>query len=101
MAQAPKEPNLINPEDMDEYLRIDSSFRIVMAAYCTMLDRVAESNGNKSTRLAVSRMTDIQKKTIMNLLADARYKAKLLMGISPNLRRLAVKHIKKLQNEIE
>lgn len=101
MAQAPKDLTSINPEDMDEYLRVDASFRVVMAAYCTMLDRISESNGNKSTRVTLSKMTDIQKKTIMNLLADARYKAKLLMGISPNLRRLAVKHIKKLQNEIE
>lgn len=78
--------------DVDEFLRVDKSFRIVCTAYSIMLESLVA---------LTSQPTEQQKRMILNMQADLRHKAGQMMKLSPSLKRKAEAHLEALDAEVK
>jgi len=81
---------LCSPEEIEEYLRLDSAFRIVCASYALMV-----SSLSKTTKLP-----NRESALVLNLSADLQLKAQKLMQHSPSLKKQAESHLKLLRREV-
>jgi N-dimethylarginine dimethylaminohydrolase len=85
------DPNeLCSPEEIEEYLRLDTAFRTVCASYALMCDALADKDG----------ISERDKRLILNLSADLQHKARCLMKLSSGLRRDAESHLLMLRKEV-
>lgn len=78
-------------EEIEEYLRTDSAFRVVCASYAIMLEDLVGEREFTSERT---------KRMILNMQADLRYKAQKLMKLSPTLKIRAEAFLHELKKEI-
>ena len=78
-------------EEIDEYLRTDSAFRVVCASYAIMLEDLVGEREFTSERT---------KRMILNLQADLRFKAARLMKLSPTLKTRAEGFLHELKKEV-
>ena len=78
-------------EEIEEYLRTDSAFRVVCASYSIMLEDLVGEREFTSERT---------KRMILNMQADLRYKAQKLMKLSPTLKIRAEAFLNELKKEI-
>lgn len=76
--------------EIDEYLRLDGAFRVVCATYALMCDSLAKKD----------RVSERDKRLILNLSADLQHKAKRLMQQSPSLSQQAAAHLQELWREV-
>jgi len=84
------ENELCSPEEIEEYLRLDIAFRTVCASYAIMCELLA---GEDTIR-------ERHKRLILNLSADLQHKARVLMKLSPSLRKQAESHLAALRREV-
>jgi len=84
------ENQLCSPEEIEEYLRLDTAFRTVCASYAIMCDALADEDT----------IRERHKRLILNLSADLQHKARALMRLSPSLRRQAESHLDELRREV-
>ena len=85
-----EENELCSPSELDEYLRLDSAFRIVSGSYALMCGQLAE----KET------ISERDKRLVLNLSADLQAKARWLMQLSPSLRKQSESHLAELRREV-
>jgi len=81
---------LCSPEEIEEYLRLDSAFRIVCAAYALMVTSLSQT----------TKLPNRESALVLNLSADLQLKAHKLMLQSPSLKRQAEAHLKLLRREV-
>lgn len=86
------DPNeLCSPEEIEEYLRIDTAFRTVCASFCLLYQELAQQEGD---------LLDKEQRLILNLTADMQHKGRTLMRLSSSLQRDAESHLAELKREV-
>ena len=81
---------LCSEMELDEYLRLDNAFRMVSATYALLCDTLSRRK----------KVSERDKRLILNLSADLQHKARRLMQQSPSLRGQAAKHLAELWKEV-
>lgn len=86
------EPNeLCSPEEIEEYLRLDTAFRTVCASFCLLYQELAQKDGD---------LSQSDQRLILNLTADIQHKGRSLMRLSSGLLRDAESHLEALRREV-